>query len=43
MGKERLMAIFIGSIMLMSVVGFGLSNANFRNTESEVDVPYVVN
>jgi len=44
MQKERLMALFIGSIMLMSVVGFSLANTRFGNPQqNKIDLPFMVN
>lgn len=43
MQRERLMAIFIGSIMILSVIGFSLSNARFGvPQENTLDFPFVV-
>ena len=41
-GKERLMAIFIGLIMISSILGFAISNAIRSPTPQEVDIPSVV-
>lgn len=43
MQKERLMAIFIGTIMIMSIVGFGISNTRFVDQPDTFDIPNVVN
>ena len=43
MRRERLMALFIGSIMLMSIIGFSLSNAKFGNTQQNtIDFPFKI-
>ena len=39
-----MMAIFIGSLMIMSLVGFGLSSTRFNNAAPpKIDIPFVVN
>ena len=43
MQKERLMAIFIGSMMLFSIIGFGLSNSRFNSTQDNtISFPFKV-
>lgn len=44
MKKERLMALFIGSILIMSVAGFALSGVRFgsRQEQNKLDFPNVV-
>ncbi len=42
MKRERMMAIFIGSLMIMSLVSFGLSSTRFSNPASTISVPFIV-
>ena len=43
MQKERMMALFIGSIMIMSIIGFSLSNARFGDQQQNtIDFPYKI-
>jgi hypothetical protein len=43
MKKERLMAIFIGVIMILSMIGFSLSNVKPANTNNDIEVPFIIN
>ncbi len=42
MQKERLMAIFIGVTMILSVAGFSLSRTRFTSPDQKMDIPYFI-
>ena len=42
MKKERLMAIFIGAVMITSMIGFSLSNVKL-DTGKKVEYPFIIN